>query len=293
MPFFNSDDRHGGALLGRAVNLRSLLVGVALVALTFTGGLRVAAASGPNAGGPQGAAGAGPRLALVIGNGDYRDLPKLIGAVSDADLMAETLTARGFKVVKATNVRRAVMVALLADFEQTLVSQGGVGVFYFSGQAVHAAGEEIMFPIEARATGSLSLLKEDGISLSQVQRDLPARTARPWRDNGIVTIYATSKGQVAFDSLPGQKNSPFAIAFVNAVKQPGDVPEVFQRVRQSVEEAFRDPRAQGFKQTPDISGQLREGFFFNQAARDPVGSVSRILLLDTSRDTVSSGGLTR
>ena len=289
MHAFKSDQPRARALVHtwrHTAVLRMALVWLAMVAMAMAGGMRDAAASGPQSS-------AGPRLALVIGNDDYREFPKLIGAVSDADLVAGALTARGFQVVKATNVGRAAMTALIADFEQSLALRGGVGVFYFSGQAMNMAGEDILFPIDARQASGASLAKE-GISLAQVQREIRPRTERPWRDNGIVTLYATSKGQVAFDSLPGQKNSPFAIAFVNALKQPGDdVQEVFQRVRQGVEDAFRDPKLKDFKQTPDISGQLRERVFFSQPARDPAGSLSRILLLDASRDTVSTGTVTR
>ena len=160
----------------------------------------------------------GPRLALVIGNDDYRELPKLVGAVNDAHAVADALKARGFKVTQASNLGRAAMIALLADFERSLASGGGVG-------------------------------------------------------------------QSAFDSLPNQKNSPFTIALLRALTQRGDdLQELFQGVREGVETAFRDPALSNFKQTPDISGQLRSKFFFNHPDRDPAGSVTRIVILDASRD---------
>ncbi len=221
----------------------------------------------------------GPRLALVIGNDDYRELPKLVGAVNDANAVADALKARGFKVTQASNLGRAAMIALLADFERSLASGGGVGVFFYSGQAAHVAGQDVMLPVEARVASGPQMLAQ-GIELAQAQKEI-----KPWRDNGTVTLYAASKGQSAFDSLPGQKNSPFTIAFLRGLTQRGDdLQELFQGVREGVETAFRDPALSNFKQTPDISGQLRGKFFFNHPDRDPAGSVTRIVIFDASRD---------
>lgn len=265
---------------------RTVLAGLALAAVALAGASQPAAAQAPSPA-------AGPRLALVIGNGDYRELPKLAAAASDANLVAQALTARGFKVVKATDVKREAMAALITEFEQSLATQGGVGVFYFSGQAIHVGGEDVMFSVDARGVDGNELLKE-GINLAQIQRAIQSRTSRPSRDNGIVTVYAASKGQQAYDRLPGQQNSPFAIALASALNQSaGEVQDVFQRVRQSVEEAFRDPKLNGHMQTPDITGQLREKLFFSRADRDPVGSVSRVLFIDASRDNPFAAPPTR
>jgi hypothetical protein len=265
---------------------RAVLASWALAAGALMGLSLPAAAQAPSSA-------AGPRLALVIGNGDYLELPKLEAAASDADLVAQALTARGFKVVKATNVKREVMTALLNDFEQSLATQGGVGVFYFSGQAIQVAGEDVMFPVDARVARGTDILKE-GINLAQIQQAIKSRTSRPWRDNGIVTVYAASKGQPAFDRLPGKQYSPFSTALANALSQSNDeVQDVFNRVRQSVEETFRDPSLKGLTQTPDISGQLREKLFFSRPDRDPVGTISRVLFIDASRDNPFAAPLSR
>lgn len=261
----------------RCAKRRAVLAGLALAAVALMGASQPVAAQAP-------LSAAGPRLALVIGNGDYRELPKLEAAVSDASLVAQALTAKGFKVVRGNNVAREAMTALITDFEQSLATQGGVGVFYFSGQAIHVGGEDVMFAVDVREGGGNDILKQ-GINLSQIQREIRSRASRPWQDNGIVTVYAASKGQPAYDRLPGQQNSPFAIALASALNQPADeVQDIFQRVRQGVEEAFRDPKLQGHMQTPDIAGQLREKLFFSRPDRDPVGRVSRVLFIDASRD---------
>jgi hypothetical protein len=257
--------------------------GLVLAALALTGGIGLAVASGPAKG-----QSAGPRLALVIGNDDYRELPKLAGAVNDANAVADALKARGFKVTQASNLHRGAMAALVSDFDRALAQSGGVGVFFYSGQAVHVAGEDVMLGVDAGVASGPQMLAQ-GIPLAQVQKEI-----KPWRDNGTVTLYATSKGQSAFDSLPGQKNSPFTMALLRALTQRSDdLQDLFQGVREGVEAAFRDPALSNFKQTPDISGQLRSKFFFNQADRDPAGSVTRIVILDASRDNPFAAGPSR
>ena len=46
------------------------------------------------------------RVALVIGNNDYRNIPKLLKAVNDARTMGDTLKQLGFTVMVAENQNR-------------------------------------------------------------------------------------------------------------------------------------------------------------------------------------------
>ena len=58
---------------------------------------------------------ASKRVALVIGNNDYTNVPKLQKAVNDARTMAETLKQLGFSVMVAENqTRQAFSEALIA-----------------------------------------------------------------------------------------------------------------------------------------------------------------------------------
>src|SRR4029077_15158290 len=55
------------------------------------------------------------RVALVIGNNDYRNVPKLQKAVNDARTMGDTLRRLGFAVMVAeTQTRQAFSQSLLA-----------------------------------------------------------------------------------------------------------------------------------------------------------------------------------
>ena len=46
------------------------------------------------------------RVALVVGNNDYRNVPKLLKAVNDARTMGDTLKQLGFSVMVAENQNR-------------------------------------------------------------------------------------------------------------------------------------------------------------------------------------------
>lgn len=235
----------------------------------------------------------GPRLALVIGNADYRHAPKLLGSAADADAMADALRARGFKVTKANNLEREAMLSLVAQFEQTLAARGGIGVFFYSGHAAQVNGDEIMLPVEIGGASGADIVKT-GINLSQLRRSITPPAGGSWRDNGSVSLYASSKGQVTLDSLPGQRNSPFTTALLGALGQgSGDVPTVFERVRNSLEVAFRAPALRDFKQTPDLSGRLNQEIFLNQPDRDPAGTLTRILFFDSDRSELSAGPVKR
>ncbi len=258
---------------------------LAMACLLFAGLTGAALASG--------AQGAGPRLALVIGNADYRHYPRLAGAASDADAMADALRARGFRVTKANNVEREAMMSLIAQFEQTLAARGGIGVFFYSGHAAQANGDEIMFAVDAREASGADIVKQ-GINVSRLRRPIAAPAAGSWRDNGSVTLYASSKGQVTLDSLPGQRNSPFTTALLGALGQgSGDIQTIFERVRNSLEVAFRDPALREFKQVPDLSGRLNQEIFINQPDRDPTGTISRILFFDSDRSEMSAAPVKR
>jgi uncharacterized caspase-like protein len=57
------------------------------------------------------------RLALVIGNDAYAELPTLKKAVNDARAVGDTLAAIGFRVLRGENLNRRAANRLLSDFE--------------------------------------------------------------------------------------------------------------------------------------------------------------------------------
>jgi hypothetical protein len=60
---------------------------------------------------------AAKRVALVIGNNDYDNVPKLQKAVNDADAISKELAKLGFEVVTAQDVGRRAMSRALVELE--------------------------------------------------------------------------------------------------------------------------------------------------------------------------------
>lgn len=87
------------------------------------------------------------RLALVIGNAAYEEKP-LKNPVNDAKDMAKVLEGLGFQVILKTDVGSDTMIEALRDFGNRL-SEGGVGLFYFSGHGIQYNNLNHLIPIDA------------------------------------------------------------------------------------------------------------------------------------------------
>ena len=60
------------------------------------------------------------RVALVIGNNDYKNVPKLQKAVNDARTMGDTLKQLGFSVMVAENQTRQAFSETLLAFDKAV-----------------------------------------------------------------------------------------------------------------------------------------------------------------------------
>ena len=102
----------------------------------------------------------GPRLALVVVNGAYRNFDRLGSTYTDGDKIAGALNATGFVDSSGTGpvqIRRdltlAQMLATVAEFREKLKDAGpeAFGVLYFSGHgaALGSFGDVMLVPVDA------------------------------------------------------------------------------------------------------------------------------------------------
>ena len=100
-----------------------------------------------------------PRVALVVGNGAYTQVPALANAVSDAQLIAGRLEAAGFDVMLVEN-------AELDDFQTSVIRFGrrlreagpeATGLFYYAGHAVQSFGANYLLPTTLSLTDQADL----------------------------------------------------------------------------------------------------------------------------------------
>jgi hypothetical protein len=250
---------------------------VLFAALTFTQG--AGASTDP-------IATAEPRIALVVGNANYKDEQKLANPANDAALIAETLRKVGFDVVLVTDASQKQLEHAVIEFGDRLSKAGpdATGLFYYAGHGLQVDGVNYLVPVDADITREAEVeidAVEAGLVLKQMAfagsrvnivvldscRNNPL--ARDFRSvassegfaeirtkpKGTFISYSTAPGEVAADGSDG--HSPFAEALAWAMQVPGlDLPEVFQRVREKVLDSTDQ------KQTPWDSSSLVKSFYF-------------------------------
>ena len=92
----------------------------------------------------------GRRVALVIGNAAYRNVPALFNPEHDAEAIASSLRATGFeKVTVASDASREQMVDALRTFA-TEAEQADWAVVYYSGHGLEVNGTNYLVPVDAR-----------------------------------------------------------------------------------------------------------------------------------------------
>ena len=97
-----------------------------------------------------GAAHAEKRVALVIGNDRYINMPadrQLQKAANDAHTLAQSMQALGFEVLVGTNLSRQAMIDKLAEFTARLEA-GDTAAFFFAGHGVAIQGVNYLVPGE-------------------------------------------------------------------------------------------------------------------------------------------------
>ncbi len=90
--------------------------------------------------------------ALVIGNNDYRYLPKLATAVGDAEAVAALLEEKyGFRVTKLANATRSEITGAFNRLRQTLTKKDNLLVYYAGhGSLDEEADRGYWLPVNAR-----------------------------------------------------------------------------------------------------------------------------------------------
>jgi len=221
------------------------------------------------------------RVALVIGNSIYKNVPALPNPANDAAALAATLKGAGFDVVDSKlDLPIAGMRRALRDFAD-LAHDADVAVIYYAGHGIEMQGTNYLIPTDAKlerdSDAPDELLPLDRV-LSAVE---PAKALRlvivdacrnnPFADtmqrqvstrgvsrglgrveptsSNTLVAFAAKAGSTVLDGPTG--NSPYATALVKHIARPGlDVRRAFGFVRDDVMEAT------GSRQEPYVYGSL-------------------------------------
>jgi uncharacterized caspase-like protein len=231
---------------------------------------------------------AAQRVALVIGNGAYREAPALANPTADARGMAAALGRLGFATDLLLDADRAQMEAAIRRFGEAAAG-AEAALVYYAGHAVEVAGRNHLIPVSARIRSDRDLPFET-VDFDAVMTQLEGRARvilvfldacrdNPFRQRlmaggtrgvaapglapvrgpvGTLVAFATAPGNVAQDGYGA--NSPFTAALLQHIETPGlEVRPMLGRVRQSVREATAG------SQVPWENSSLEGEFFFRPA----------------------------
>jgi uncharacterized caspase-like protein len=197
------------------------------------------------------------RLALVIGNNVYPNLParaQLQKAVNDSDAVARTLSALGFDVIQGRNLGRQGMIDRISDLTAK-IQPGDTVAFFYAGHGVAIGGANYLVPSDVPATSEGAEARVRGASIPEadVVAEMQGKGARlvllvldACRDNpfprtagrsigntrgladakpvrGVFTIYSAGIGQTALDRLEQRDSNPnsvFTRVFIEQLKKP-------------------------------------------------------------------------
>jgi len=209
------------------------------------------------------------RVAFVVGNAAYRNVPQLPNPAIDAKAMAAVLRNVGFEVVEGTNLTRDKMTEKLLDFGKK-AEDADVAVFFYAGHGIAVNNTNYLLPIDADlksemdvklgAAINVDLTLEQTMADAKVKlvfldacRDNPfaarIRSAKATRSvavnsglaemksgEGTLLAFATGPGQTALDGDVGN-HSPFTRALISNIAKPGvEIQQAMTKVRAQVNE---------------------------------------------------------
>jgi uncharacterized caspase-like protein len=233
------------------------------------------------------------RVALIIGNSNYAQVPALPNPVNDANDIASALKRAGFEVILGIDVDKREFDTKVRNFAD-LLENADAAIFFYAGHGLQVSGRNHLLPVDARVQSERDLdfdavnldfvLKQmelgradktnivfldacrDNPFAGNLARSMGTRSTSIGKglaqvDTGVGTFiaYSTQPGNVALDGTG--RNSPFTAALAKHVVEPDrNLTSVMIEVRKDV------LAATGGKQVPWDHSALTGEFYFQKSA---------------------------
>jgi uncharacterized caspase-like protein len=211
-----------------------------------------------------GSAWAEKRIALVIGNGSYQHVPRLLNPRNDAEDVAASLRRSGFDVTLSFDLDKSGMDQATIDFSRA-ARTADIALFYYTGHAMQFAGVNYLAPVDLDLTDEADLRRmtrvdeivadlqqaktlrilvldscRDNPFVDQLKRSLGATRAISLQrglakidsPEGMIISYATQSGRTATDGTG--RNSPYTSAFLKHIEEQEEIGTIFRRIGSDV-----------------------------------------------------------
>jgi hypothetical protein len=220
------------------------------------------------------------RIALVIGNSQYMNVPRLYNVGSDATDVSAALERIGFKVTQVRNADYGQMRSALQKFGAD-ADGADIALIYYAGHGIEVENKNYLVPVDARLESdrdvdfeTISLALVEGavsgaktlrmvvldacrnnpfaveMALSSPTRSIGRGLSAVEPARGVLIAYSAKGGSLAKDVGDG-RNSPFASAFIEYLDDPGlDVGFMFRKISDAV------MRSTDNQQEPFVYGRL-------------------------------------
>jgi len=225
------------------------------------------------------------RVALVIGNAAYKNVPALVNSTNDAKSMSTVLRKLGFTVVEVVDGSKDQMSKAIEQLQLQLKGRQAVGMLYYAGHGLQLDWRNFMVPVDAKLEEAsdvpkqtidienvIDVLKKSGTRMNIIVLD--ACRDNPFAEKasgkglaqldappGTYLAFATSPGNVAEDGDVAEGNGLFTQFLLKELQRPARIEDVFKRVRLQVRQ-----KSQG-RQIPWDSSSLEDDFAFNDGKK--------------------------
>ncbi len=252
------------------------------------------------------------RLALVVGNSQYKFVSPLPNPVNDAKSITDILIRAGFKVLKYENLNQKQFKKAIRAFGELLPSVD-IGLFFYAGHAVQVKGRNYLIPIDANIQFE-SDIEIESIDLSSVLskmegaqtslnlvildacRDNPFVTNSRSINQGLAFTVAPSGTLIAYSTAPGHTaydgtgiNGVYTSYLIRYMQIPEvKIEDVFKQVRRAVKKETAG------QQIPWESSSLEGDFYFFRTQKEaaPLKSLETTKIVKIKKSVDIQGPLT-